>query len=180
MNGSTPAKFWLRGIFLRTSAAFSKTSLVVHFQNSEDLLEYFEVVNKKIPKGSLARYPSTKWKNPINSGTGYVNLMEKDSTVICKLWDFTETPEKPQQRDWIHLQEGDMLSMHLSFTVTCTDKGLSVKMTLIEAKLLSRGNSLSGLDSASLPPVLTTEEKEIVESYQKEDISKKVKLELID
>lgn len=181
LHDQKQAKFWLYGVVSQISDKFEKVSILAQFRNSRDLLDYFEVVRSKIPKGSLARYGSAEWKNPVNGSSAFVNLMNnKEGIVIAKLWDFTVTPDKPTESDWFKLKAGDLLSMHISFTVTCSEKGISVKMTMSEAKLLARGQTVANNFVSEGPPELTNEEKEFVESYQKEDISKKVKLELID
>lgn len=179
LNGTTPAKFWLRGIYHHTTNKFGKVSYFIQFRNSKDLIDYFEAIRKKVPTGSLIRYPDAVWKNPINEGCAYVNPMVKEGNTISRLWNFIENPEKPTQLDFNDLQEGDLLSLLTSFSVNCSEKSFSVKMTVTDVKLLSRGNFIEVTDIHA-PPTLTKEEQEIVENFQKEEISKKVKVELFD
>ncbi len=181
LHDQKQAKFWLHGVVSQLSDKFEKVSVLANFKNPRDVLDYFEHVRTKIPKGSLARYPNAEWKNPVAGNSGFVNLMlNKEGTVVAKLWDFTVTPDKPTESDWFKLKAGDLLSMHISFTVTCSEKGISVKMTMSEAKLLSHGNKVESSFISEGPPELTKEEQEIVEEFQKEEISKKVKVELFD
>lgn len=179
LNGGKQAKFWLPGVVGQVSDKFEKVSLLIHFEGRDEVLEYLEVVRAKIPKGSLAKYPNAEWKNPVAGGAGFVNLMlNKEGTVIAKLWDYTVDVDKPQEADWFKLKSGDSLSLHISFTASCSEKGgISVKMTVSEAKLLSHGVQVPNAMISDAPPELTKEEREKVEQFKKEELLKKIKIE---
>lgn len=178
LNNGKQAKFWLPGVVSSVSDKFEKVSLLVNFEGRVDVFDYLEVVRSKIPKGSLAKYASAEWKNPVANGAAFVNLMlNKEGTVIAKLWDYTVDVDKPQEFNWFNLKSGDLLSMHLSFTVSCSEKGISVKMTLSEAKLLSHGVQVANTMISDAPPELTKDEREIVELFKKEELLKKIKIE---